>query len=239
MILGGDRLMIGVKDLVDKYLGDEATKKREEKIVPMNVFYPSSAGQCIRKQWHEKKNPPVFPANVYKIFLVGNLTHDWLQSKIFTTGQSEVPMKWTDGEVSFSGRVDCIYDDRILEFKTIKDLGYVQSKPKPEHVAQINMYMHATGIHQGTIVYVTKNEIDILEHDVEYDESLYNDTVKGFKKLYKYLVQNKEPKPAKCISPWSCEYCRADRAKVAHIIKAVKAKKERMKAQKKLDEETQ
>jgi len=221
--------MIGVKEKIDKFLLDEAKKKREERDTPLNVFYPSSAGQCIRKLWHEKKVPPEFPPETYKHFLIGNLVHDWLQSKIFPDAQSEVRIKWEDGDIAFSGRVDTQLPDRLIEFKTITSLAYVKNKPKPEHVAQLNMYMHTTGVHQGTIVYVTKNEAEVLEHDVEYDPKLYKHTVKDFKKVYKALLDDKEPKPSTCKTPWACKYCKEDMARKRIIIKAVQAKRKRLK----------
>lgn len=211
------------------YLMTEAKKKRDERVTPLNVFYPSSAGQCIRKLWNEKKVPVEFPPETYKRFLMGNLAHDWLQKYILPEAESEVSLKWTDGDIAFSGRIDAKLPDRLVEFKTIAALNYVKGKPKPEHFAQLNMYMHATGIHHGTIVYVTKNEVDVIEHDVEYSPKIYKQTVKDFRKVYKALVDNVEPKTSKCPTPWSCTYCKEDNDKKRIIIKAVMAKRKRLK----------
>lgn len=218
-----------IRELLDQYLLTEAEAKRVEKDKDrkLNIFYPSSAGQCVRKLWNEKVTPPEFPPEVYKKFLVGNLVHDFVQSKILKDFESEVPIKWFEGEIGFSGRIDS-WDKKngiIYEFKTISVLEYVRSKPKPEHVAQLNMYLHATGVSRGVIVYFTKNDVDVLEHWVDYSPELYLRTLKDFKKVYKYLLKNQEPKPNTCVTPWSCSYCKSDMTKKRAIIKAIKAKK--------------
>ena len=193
---------------MNKYLQDEADKRLEEKKTPLNTFYPSSVGQCIVKAYHEKLEPKTFPVDTYKLFVIGNLTHEWLQSKIYADGQNEVPIKWEEGDIIISGRIDCILGDTILEFKSIAKLDYVQSKPKPEHLEQINLYMHKTGIHKGKIIYVTKNNLEIIEHDVEYSEKLYKKTINYFKRIYWYVSRKVEPKVKRCTTPWSCEYCK-------------------------------
>jgi CRISPR-associated exonuclease Cas4 len=215
-----------IVERVNEFLLSEAKTKMDDRGIADNyTFYPSSAGQCIRKLWNERKHPVMFSPETYKHFLVGNLVHDWIQKNIFTDGHSEVPIQWSEGELKFRGRIDCELDNVLYEFKTIKELTYVKDKPKPEHVQQLNMYLHARNLPYGVIVYITKNSVDILEHKVEYDEKLYQSTVKFFKRLSKYLITNKEPKPSKCGGWWACDYCKADMAKKKFIIKAVKAKK--------------
>lgn len=197
-----------IKEKIDVYLLAEAEKKKIEHTTEPNVFYPSSVGQCIRKAYFEKLTPKVFPVQMYKYFVIGNLAHDWLQTKIFPDGQHEVPFRITEGDIIISGRIDTLYPDRILEYKSISRLDYVKTKPKAEHVEQANIYMKATGIHKATIIYITKNEIDVVEHDIVYSEKLYKKTIAYFKRIYWYTSRKVEPKITKCGSPWSCEYCK-------------------------------
>lgn len=217
---------------IDKYLLDKAKAKRIDRgVTPIDTFYPSSAGQCIRKRWNEWKVPKDFPAKTYKLFVVGDLVHEWLQSKIFPDAKSEVPVQWSDGEIKFRGRLDGLTADNvILEFKSIAKIDYVKDKPKPEHVAQLNMYLHAMGLPYGIIIYVSKNEMEVVEHEIQYSNNLYIETIEDFRKEYKYRVEDKEPKPSKCISPWSCEYCKNEWAtKTKFIVAAIKKKKEKEK----------
>jgi len=193
---------------VNKYLTDEATKRFEEKKTPLNVFYPSSVGQCIVKAYNEKLNPTMFPVDTYKIFLIGNLTHEWLQTKIYPDGKHEVPIRWEEKDIIISGRIDCLLDDVIIEFKSIAKLDYVKSKPKPEHVEQLNLYLHALKMIKGRIVYVTKNNLEIVEHEVEYSEKLYKKTIAYFRRIYWYVSRRVQPKVKRCTTPWSCEYCK-------------------------------
>ena len=196
---------------INKYLYDEAVRKREEHKIEPNVFYPSSCGQCIRKMYFERMTPKVFPPQMYKYFVIGNLTHEWLQKNIYSDGQNEVPIKWTEGDIIFSGRVDCRYPDRVLEFKSIGKLDYVRKKPKDEHVEQLNMYLHAMKIERGVVIYITKNELEVVEHEILYNPKLYKKTVAKFKRLYWYTSKGVEPKITKCGSPWSCEYCKKEK----------------------------
>jgi CRISPR-associated exonuclease Cas4 len=231
---------MNTKELIEVYLLKEAEEKKKEHVNVLNVFYPSSAGLCPRKLYNEKKNPTIFPVDTYKRFVLGNMVHEWLQSKIYSEGKCEESIKWTEEDIVISGRVDCIYEDCVLEFKSIAALGYVMDAPKPEHVAQLNLYLHALGMPKGKIVYVNKADLAIVEHEVTYDPKLYTKTIDSFRKVYKALREDMEPKPSKCPSPWACEYCRNDPKKVKGrmIGKAIKAKKARMKSQEKLPDAT-
>lgn len=198
---------------INKVLLDEATKRFEEKKTPLNVFYPSSVGQCVRKAYNEKINPKMFPVDTYKIFLIGNLTHDWLQNKVYPDGKHEVPIRWEEGDIIISGRIDCLLEDTIIEFKSIAKLDYVRNAPKSEHVEQLNLYLHALKMTKGVIVYVTKNNLEIVEHEITYSEKIYKKTINAFKRIYWYVSRGVEPKPKKCSTPWSCEYCKIGKEK--------------------------
>lgn len=203
--------MSSTSELLDSYLISEAKLKADERTPPdNNTFYPSSAGYCLRKQYMERKNPALFKPLLYKYFLIGNLLHEWIQKNLFKDAECEVPIQWTDKGLKFRGRIDTKLPDLLLEFKSIASLNYVMTKPKTEHLQQLNMYMHATGIHSGKIIYFTKNDVSIVEHDVTYDKTLYNKTVATFKRLKKYLDTDTVPPISSCNLPYFCDYCKEE-----------------------------
>lgn len=218
-------LIIDVTKVLDEKLLTDAQVKRDEKgNIDNNTFYPSSAGYCIRKQWFERKYPKIFPVQTYKHFLMGNLLHEWVQKNLFPNAINEESIQWTDKGLKIRGRIDCISDGIIYEFKSIKNLHYVKEAPKEEHVKQLNLYLHAKGYDKGVIVYFTKDDFSIVQHEVLYDNKLYNSTLREFKLLKKYLINNVEPKKL-CKMSWFCDYCKEAHAKNKDIIAKVKAKK--------------
>lgn len=200
-----------IKEKIDTIVLEKAKKRKEEHgDYKDDVFFPSEAGKCIRNLYYERKLQPEKPASLYKLFLTGDLIHEWIQKTIFNNDHYEVELKWQEGNLKFSGRIDTLLKDRIIEFKSIKNFNFIQKAPSSQHLEQINMYMKATGIHKGTIVYIQKDNFDTLEHDVEFDKKLYNKTISRFKKLNKALLENKPPIRLKCFGKkycWECNYC--------------------------------
>ena len=204
-------MMKMLKEKIDKIVLRKAKERKEEHgEYKDDVFFPSEAGKCIRNLFYEKKLQPEKPAYIYRLFLTGDLIHEWIQKSVYNEDKSEVEIEWNEGDIKFSGRMDVLLKDRIIEFKSIKNFAYVEKKPSSQHVEQINMYMKATGIHKGTIVYIQKDNFDVLEHDVEFDKKLYNKTISRFKKLNKALIENHPPTRLKCFGKdycWECNYC--------------------------------
>ena len=204
-------LMKTIQEKIDEFLIKEAQVKMDEKKTDDYTFYPSSAGYCIRKQWNDRKNPKLLPAGVYRKFVLGNMIHEFVQGKILTSEgyKSEDSLQWVEGKLKLRGRIDTInHEEKIIyEFKSINSLTYVIKEPKVEHVKQLNMYLHNFPDYTGIIVYLDKNDINVVEHTINYDDKLYKSTIKEFKELSKYLIDNIDPIPKKCSTPWGCDYC--------------------------------
>ena len=173
-----------VNDYIVK-LNEEEAKKHT--IPPDNKFYASSALGCERQQVFRRRIPKEFPIEVLKIFQLGNMLHELFQKAI--PGEDEAPLSIREGNIVIGGRIDKISADRecYIEFKTTSDLKYTLDKPKEEHVAQLNLYLHTDKAKKGKVVYIDKRNMATSEHEVTYCPELYKKTIENFNRVYESL----------------------------------------------------
>ena len=163
---------ITVKQLLEEWvIQNQEASKLKHKPLKDNEFYASSAGMCPRVMYFDKKYGRKEPGmKVQKIFVLGNLVHDFVQEKLFKAGESESPAILAMNGIVVRGRLDHLDDEFIWELKSIANIKYVQYKPKIENVYQIMIYLKAIGRLKGKLVYVEKNTFDVVEHKVDFDE---------------------------------------------------------------------
>lgn len=68
-----------------------------------------------------------------------------------------------DGILTYRGQ-EC-----VLEFKTLRSEDFPILKPKEDHVIQCNIYMRATGMKHGVVIYLNKNTGETTEFPIEPD----------------------------------------------------------------------
>lgn len=105
----------------------------------------------------------------------------------------------------------------VFEGKSISERGAydVRSAPKVDHIVQVHVYMHLTGLKWGKILYWNKGKHGLqalIEHDVERDDELIKIIVDGVKSIRKGIRTNSLPDRI-CGSP-TC-----NRAKVCYFAK--------------------
>lgn len=114
-------------------------------------------------------------------------------------------------------------EDRALELKTIGENGWnrVSTDPNPEHVYQLQIYMHLLKLKLGSILYYRKATSEEREYEVTYSPGPWHDVegklgaVVKFKRLVAANGGKVEPKWLRevrgiCISPesYSAKGCR-------------------------------
>ncbi|MFH1364787.1 MAG: PD-(D/E)XK nuclease family protein [Candidatus Aenigmatarchaeota archaeon] len=208
--------MIDFNQMIDNYLHRKAGQKT------VGRYYPSEAGSCIRKVWYSYKQPKELGPEVQRIFKMGNMVHDFVADVLKSEKnpeiellQSELPLIIDKKDFILSGRVDNILlvkknNQKVLvEVKSTKMLDMVK-EPVDSHLMQLHLYMHATGIHSGMLLYVEKSTLQSREFPVEYDESVVQDVMSRFYDLHKHLTTDKLPAPEakqKQQISWMCNYC--------------------------------
>ena len=145
-------------------LGYEQSSSRE------GVFFPSMLGNvCDRYLYlaYRGKLPQQNIASVtQRIFDNGSALEERMTKYFEEMGiykDREIPTKCDDPPIS--GRADFLlthkeHGDIILELKSINDRGFknLYSKPKPEHVIQLQIYLQLLDRPYGIVLYENKND---------------------------------------------------------------------------------
>jgi len=208
--------MIDFNLLIDKYLHRNASQKK------IGRYYPSEIGSCMRKVWYSYKHPKELGANVRKVFHMGNLVHDFVVEVLKSSKNPEVELLQTEMPIVIdkkkyilSGRVDNILlvkksDEKVLvEVKSTKMLDMVK-EPHTSHIMQLQLYLHATEIKKGLLLYVEKSTLESREFVVEYDDDVLQDVMSRFDLLHDHITKDEIPKPEAKESEkmkWMCNYC--------------------------------
>jgi CRISPR/Cas system-associated exonuclease Cas4 (RecB family) len=207
--------MIDFNELINSFL----SRKSKPKIV--GKYYPSEAGNCLRKSWYSYKYPKEIDPEVRKIFEMGNLLHDFVSEVLKSEKtpsvellKSELPFKIKVDDFIISGRADNLIRVKssgktyLVEVKSTK---YLLKKPKKQNIIQLQLYMHALGIHKGIILYVEKSRLQSNLFEIEFDQKIVEDSLNRFRKLHKSLKEESIPIPEARIQNkemgFRCNYC--------------------------------
>ncbi len=209
--------MIDFGNLIDKYLF------RKFKPKGIGKYYPSECGNCMRKVWYSYKYPQELKPDLIRIFETGNILHDFVVEVLKSEKTSDVellkwefPFKISLEDFVISGRVDDLILVKasgktiLVEVKSCNFLKYIKS-PKPHHVIQLQLYMHATGVHNGILLYIEKNTLENKLFTILYDEKMAKKALERFKQLHENLINSTLPDPEARINKseigWMCRLC--------------------------------
>ncbi len=193
---------------------------RENKPKEIGRYYPSEIGGCIRKTWFSYKNPRETDADLLRIFEAGNLLHEFITQVIKSEKnpdieliKSEMPIKIEEKDFIISGRIDNLIllkingKQYLIEVKSTKMLP---RKANESHKMQLQLYMHATNIHSGFLLYIQKDNLQVCSFEFNYDSEEAENILRRFRELHLSLKHNTIPKPEAKISEeknWMCLYC--------------------------------
>jgi len=112
-----------------------------------------------------------------------------------------------------SGRADAILclnnENYVLDIKSINSYIFKNMQaPKEENVCQVQLYMHFFDIKKAILLYVDKDQQDIKEFLVDYDQTLCKSLLDKFYALKDDIEQNKIPARLSDYGRnWQCSYC--------------------------------
>jgi len=113
-----------------------------------------------------------------------------------------------------SGRVDAIVavDDQnyVLELKSIGSYGFkLLDEPRLEHVHQLQLYMHFFKIPQGILLYENKDNHQLKEFDISYDDELAESIIAKLQQVMNDIrADEMPPKPNLTRDlEWRCRCC--------------------------------
>ncbi len=208
--------MINFNKLIDQHISRESRPKR------IGRYYPSSIGQCLRKQWFSYNRPKEADTDLLRVFEAGNLLHDFIVDVLRSEKtpeveliDTEVPIKYQNREFTVSGRVDDLVLVKVnrsrvlLEVKSTKSIKPIKN-PQSSHIMQLQFYLHAMGLKKGIILYIEKNTLQTKQFQVKYNKSQAFKILRRFEALHKSLKEGRMPGPEareKEYMGWMCSYC--------------------------------
>jgi len=210
--------MLNFDEMIDKHITREFRAKEQGR------YYPSEIGGCLRKVWYSYKDPKPVHLDLQKIFEVGNILHDFVAQVLSSERnpeveliKSEMPFKIEMKGFLISGRIDDLLlvkasgKEILVEVKSTANLDYVDG-PKPENEMQLQLYMHATGVHNGILLYIDKRNLKTKVFTVPFKEVIAAEALDRFNKLHNFLSQNNLPEAEGRFSReeeigWMCDKC--------------------------------
>lgn len=208
--------MIDFGKMIDRHIAREHRPKQ------VGRYYPSEVGNCMRKVWYSYKYPQEIEPDLRKIFEVGNIMHGFVV-EVLKSGRnrevellkSEFPFRIEEKNFTVSGRVDDLIlvkesgKNVLVEVKSCKNILAVK-KPQPSHIVQLQFYMHATGVHNGIILYIDKSNLQSKIFEIPHTENRGHEIMERFEELHTCLTNNNLPvAEAKDEedTKWMCRFC--------------------------------
>lgn len=194
------------------YLDREREKKEKERI----QFYISEVGKCPRAIFFKFKKAPAseLEPERLRIFDHGDFIHQVTLRPLISLGlirATEVPIP--PHEI-ISGRADAILsingEPYVLDIKSIS--GRINfnklEKPYPEHLWQVQLYLHFFRIQKGILLYVNKDTQELKDFVFEYDPQIAQRLIEWFMKLRDKIEKNiLPPRLVDFPKNWQCDGC--------------------------------
>ncbi len=200
-----------LKELIDKFYLDRQKDKEQ------HHFYITDAGRCPRAVFFKFKNAPrkEMEANILRLFDHGDSIHQLIMKPLLSirdirvvTSEVNIPPQ----EI-ISGRADAIISDGkelyVLDIKSMNSMIFRNlEEPKEENINQIQLYLHYFKIPKGILLYVNKDNQELKEFIVNYNQKQAQFLLSGFTCLKKQIDSNIVPTRIPSYpGDWQCRYC--------------------------------
>jgi len=198
-----------LKELIDQFYLENQKNKEQTR------FYITDAGKCPRAVFFKFKNAPreAIEPRLMRIFEHGehihrNIFNILYRLRIGCTTEISIP----EQEI-VSGRADAILcmnsENYVLDIKSINSMLFRKlDKAKEENIYQVQLYMHFFGVKKAILLYVDKDQQNIKEFFIDYDEALCKSLMDKFYKLKELVEKDILPERLKDYPKnWQCQYC--------------------------------
>lgn len=210
---------------LDGYL--KARALAQAKYPRKRTIRPSEIGQCIRKIvcliLNKVTYIPVEPKQ-QRTFDMGNAVHTRYLTQYIPAigcamtidGQVQIEQKLENKELWLRGAPDAIVINKkdglpyIFELKSIKQELFTElTAPSEDYLDQVHLYMFMTNIPRAIVFYENKNNQDILEFGIAFDQVRMNNILEKIKSIQDYVINydTTGKLPVKCHSKY-CEGCK-------------------------------
>lgn len=198
-----------LKELIDQFYLENQKNKDQTK------FYITDAGKCPRSVFFKFKNAPREPmdARILRIFERGENIHRSIFNILYRLRLGVVTEIPIPSQEIISGRADAILcignENYVLDIKSINSMIFKRmQEPKEENVLQIQLYLHYFNIKKGILLYIDKDQQEMKEFFIDYDEALCKSLLDKFYALKDQVEKNILPaRLADYPRNWQCSYC--------------------------------
>jgi hypothetical protein len=170
-----------------------------------DYFYAGQSGQCRRCIQAAINNTiPYHPMEFRsrRAFEYGTCAHERYQNALKIVDPdciAEMPLRFTIGDVTVSGKIDLITKlaghnkKEIVEFKTMSGTEFKSLKaPKHDHLCQWNTYSYKLELYNGLIIYESKDDKaatgllpELKVFEVNFSKELFDETIGRFADVVK------------------------------------------------------
>ncbi len=204
-----------LKELIDQFYLESQKNKDQTK------FYITDAGKCPRAVFFKFKNAPREPmdARILRIFERGENIHRSIFNILYRLRLGVVTEIPIPSQEIISGRADAILclpaqsgignENYVLDIKSINSMIFRKmQEPKEENILQIQLYMHFFAIKKAILLYIDKDQQEMKEFFVDYDETLCKGLLDKFYALKDQVEKNIIPARLEDYPRnWQCSYC--------------------------------
>jgi len=219
-----------LKELIDWfYLEREKEKRKKEK--DRIRFFISEAGKCPRVIFFRFKKAPaeeIEPERL-RVFEEGEIIQQRILRHLFSLGIVRATEIQIPPQELVAGRADAIvsFTERtfselgidlkekvepgipyVLEIKSISGKMNLKKLPLPDHINQLQLYLHYFKIKKGILLYLNKDTQEITEFIFDYNKELAEKILDWFSKLKEKIEANLVPiRLIDWPENWQCQKC--------------------------------
>jgi CRISPR/Cas system-associated exonuclease Cas4 (RecB family) len=198
-----------LKELIDQFYLENQKNKEQTR------FYITDSGKCPRAVFFKFKNAPKEPTDprIMRIFEHGENIHRSIFNILYRLRMGVVTEVPIPNQEIISGRADAILcvgnENYVLDIKSINSMIFRKmTEPKEDNVYQVQLYMHFFNIKKGILLYVDKDQQELKEFFLDYDENLCKGLLEKFQNLKGQIEQGIVPaRLADYPRNWQCNYC--------------------------------
>jgi CRISPR/Cas system-associated exonuclease Cas4 (RecB family) len=146
-----------------------------------------------------------------RIFEHGNHTHMRIMGVLFSLGMVTAAEIDIPENEMIHGRADAILsinsEPYVLEIKSVNSMKFKKDFPDADHVKQLQSYLFFFKIKKGILLYENKDNQELKEFIIEYDEKIVKEIFAFFNDLKVKVEKSIIPGIPEGLEDWRCEYC--------------------------------
>lgn len=209
---------------IQKLVAEELAKTRKEREAPTS-WWPSGLGSCPTGRFLARKGlkPEPFDDRTLRVFAVGNHFEEWLATTFEARVKEEHPeavferqVRLLDEGLGVSGYADLrltlaeyawLYEFKSMHSNSFWHMTRQKESGKFQHRQQLWLGMKLTNTPLGSLVYLSKDDLTIMEYPVRLDDKELEEATIDELALMNAALKADLPPPPLPPAAWQSKYC--------------------------------